>query len=229
MSEDTWKQVDEYFGSHLAGAESVFDAVLETNAAEGLPAYDVSLLQAKFLHLLIRMQGSRRVLEVGTLGGYSTLWMARAVPADGSVVTLELEPQHAEVARQNLEQFNMSSKVRILVGDASQSLERLDEEAVEPFDFVFIDADKANNPAYFRWAMKLTRDGGVIVVDNVVRDGAVLEIPSDDPSVQGVHELVEAIRHEPTAVATALQTVGEKGYDGFIMVVVDRSREIRIA
>ncbi len=183
------------------------------------PPHDVSALQGKFLHLVARMIGARRVLEIGTLGGVSTLWFARALGAGGRIVTLEADPRHAAIARANLERAGVADRVDLRVGPALDSLPALAGEA--PFDLVFIDADKPNNPHYLAWALKLTREGGVIIGDNVVRDGAVVDPASSDASVRGVRTFLDAIAGEPRLSATALQTVGAKGWDGFTLAVVD--------
>jgi predicted O-methyltransferase YrrM len=199
------------------------DTVLERNRAHGLPAIDVSPLQGRFLNLVVRMCGARRVLEIGTLGGYSTIWIARALPAGGKVVTLELESTHAAVARENFATAGVSDKIDLHVGPALSSLERLGGDGFGPFDLVFIDADKPNNKSYLDWAMRLARSGTIIVCDNVIRDGAVIEAGSKDPNVQGARDVFSFFGHQETLQATALQTVGEKGYDGFAIAIVGES------
>jgi predicted O-methyltransferase YrrM len=220
MSQDQWTAVDRYFVERLMPADPVLEAALEANTAAELPCIDVSPVQGKFLYLLAFTKGARRVLEVGTLGGYSTIWLARALPEDGRLVTLELNPKHAQVARANLERAGVSSKVEIRVGPAAQSLAQLHAEGVEPFDMIFIDADKPSNPVYLQWALKLARRGSLIVVDNVVREGEILDPASTDPDVQGTRALFEMLAAEPRLAATAIQTVGSKKYDGFAMAVV---------
>ncbi len=220
MNEATWKQVDSYLAAALVPAEAVLESALAANAQAGLPAIDVSPVQGKFLFLLAQMLSARRILEIGTLGGYSTIWLARALPADGLVVTLEYEPRHAEVARTNLARAGFEKKVRIVVGKALETLPQVAAEYREPFDLVFIDADKINTPEYFEWAMRLSRPGTVIVVDNVVRKGEVANAASSDASVQGMRRLVAALANDRRIDATGLQTVGTKGYDGFIVVRV---------
>ena len=222
MTEEIWTTTDSYFESQLLDADPSLDAVMAANASAGLPPHDVTALQAKFLHLLVRLHNSHRILEIGTLGGYSTVWLARALPPGGSVTTLELNSLHADVAAQNFENCGVSSRIDIVRGDACASLERLVSDAVEPFDFVFIDADKASNVQYFRWCLRLVADRAVIVVDNVVRDGAVVDDSSIDPSVAGIRDLVAVLNREPCVSATAVQTVGRKGYDGFIVACVNR-------
>ncbi|HHY48789.1 MAG TPA: O-methyltransferase [Alphaproteobacteria bacterium] len=222
MSEKLWSEVDAYIArTLLAGADPVFADVLGANAAGGLPAIDVSPAQGRFLELLVRITGARRVLEIGTLGGYSTIWMARALPADGRLVTLEFSPWHAEVARANVERAGVAGQVDLRVGPALESLPKVEREGVGPFDLIFIDADKPNNPNYVDWAVKLARPGTVIVLDNVVRDGAVIEEGSGDASVEGARRGLELMGRHPRLRATALQTVGAKGYDGFAIAVVD--------
>ncbi|RDI67667.1 O-methyltransferase [Nocardia pseudobrasiliensis] len=218
MTASGWNDVDAYLVDTLVGdADS---DVLEANAAADLPPIDVSPAQGKFLSLIARSIRARRALEIGTLGGYSTLWLARAVGAEGRVVTLEYDPHHAEVARKNLDGKGVGDRVDIRVGAALDSLPVLAQEHPEPFDLVFIDADKVNNPNYVRWALKLTRQGSVIIVDNVVRYGAVLQADSDEPGVRGSREVLELLAAEPRLDATAVQTVGSKGWDGFAYAVV---------
>ena len=220
--EDQWSAVDQYFTDLLIPADPVLDAALQANAAAGLPAIDVAPNQGKFLHLLARMQNARRILEIGTLGGYSTIWLARALPANGRLITLEFEPRHAAVAKSNIQRAGLSSIVEIRVGAALDSLAQLAAENPEPFDMIFIDADKPNNPGYLQWALKLSRPGTLILGDNVVREGAVIDADDPDPSVQGTRRLLEMLAAEPRLAATALQTVGSKGYDGFAMALVLR-------
>jgi len=183
-----------------------------------LPAIDVSPLQGKFLDLLIRIAGAKRILEIGTLGGYSTIWMARAAGADGHVITLEANATHAEVARANLAKAGLQSRVELKLGPAIESLPLVQREA--PFDLIFIDADKRSNPDYLNWALRLSRPGSIIVVDNVVRDGRVLDAASTEADIQGIRRFAEMLAHEPRLSSTALQTVGAKGYDGFSISVV---------
>lgn len=217
MNEDMWRAVDHYFTGELLGPDPVLDAALEANALGGLPAIDVSPAQGKQLHLLARSIGARRILEVGTLGGYSTIWLARALPADGQLVTCELEPRHAEVARSNLARAGLAGLVEVRVGPALDTLPGLDG----PFDLAFIDADKASNVEYFQHALRLSRPGSMIVVDNVVRGGRVVDAESDEPAVRGTRRLVEMVGREPRVDATVIQTVGAKGYDGFLLAVVN--------
>jgi predicted O-methyltransferase YrrM len=225
LSENTneiWKQVDEYFADALIAPGDGFDGALDANRKADLPAIDVTPLQGKFLEILIRATGSKRVLEIGTLGGYSTLWLARALPDDGVVVTLELEPHRAQIAKQNLEAAGFADRVDLRIGPAAASLAALLQKHAEPFDFIFIDADKASYPDYLQWSLKLSRPGTLIVADNVVRDGKVIDPENPDPNIRGVRRFTEMVSAEPRLRATALQTVAGKGYDGFIIAVVLR-------
>jgi predicted O-methyltransferase YrrM len=220
MTQPTWTAVDTYFNELLIGSDAALDSAMQASAAAGLPAYAVSPSQGKLLFLLAQMQGARNILEVGTLGGYSTIWMARALPEGGKLATLEFSPKHAEVARANIAAAGLAGRVEIRVGSAMDTLPQLAAEGRGPFDLIFIDADKENNPAYFRWALKLSRPGTVIIVDNVVRDGAVADGASADPVIQGIRRFHEMLAAEPRATATAIQTVGSKGYDGFTLIRV---------
>jgi predicted O-methyltransferase YrrM len=218
MSEKTWSAVDSYVAERLlADANPVFEAILRANAAGGLPAIDVSPAQGKFLHLLVKIAGARRILEIGTLGGYSTVWMASALPPDGRLVSLEYAPHHAEVARENIARAGLLERVEVRQGAALDLLPALEG----PFDLVFIDADKPNNPGYLEWALKLSRPGTVIVLDNVVRDGQLANAASTDANVMGSRGAFELIAGNPRLSATALQTVGAKGYDGFAVMILD--------
>ncbi|MGW4355163.1 O-methyltransferase [Nocardia sp. NPDC004582] len=218
MTTADWADVDRYLVETLVGDED--SGTLRANAAAGLPAIDVSPPQGKFLYLIGKSVRARRVLEIGTLGGYSTTWLARAVGKSGRVVTLEFEPLHAEVARENLDRAGVGDRVEIRVGAALDSLPELEAERPEPFDLVFIDADKVNNTNYVRWALKLTRPGSVILVDNVVRHGAIADADSADAAVRASREVLEFIAAEPRLDGTAVQTVGGKGWDGFAYAVV---------
>ncbi|WP_280252414.1 O-methyltransferase [Nocardia abscessus] len=220
MTTPGWADVDRYLVETLV-VDPASEAALEANKAAGLPPIDVSAPQGKFLHLLARTVGARRVLEIGTLGGYSTIWLARAVGEKGRVVTLEFAAEHADVARANLERAGVGDRVEIRVGAALDSLPVLAEEDPDPFDLVFIDADKVNNSNYVLWALRLTRPGSVIIVDNVVRGGAIAEEHSEDPNAQASRELVELLTAEPSLDATVVQTVGSKGWDGFAYAVVN--------
>ena len=220
MSDPVWTAVDDYIADHLIGHDDALEAALAANAAGGLPAIDVSTAQGKMLHLLARMAGARRILEVGTLGGYSTIWLARALPDEGRLVTLELEPHHAEVARSNIARAGFAEKVDLRVGPAIESLNAMIAVGEGPFDFIFIDADKPGNVAYLRAAIALGRPGTTIVVDNVVREGGVLDADSDDERIQGTRALFAAVAAEPRLSATAVQTVGAKKWDGFLLAVL---------
>ena len=219
MSEEQWTAVDRYITDQLVPSDSVLDAALASSAANGLPAINVAPNQGKLLHVLARSVNARRILEVGTLGGYSTIWLARALAAGGKLITLEYEPKHADVARANIERAGLANAVEIRLGKAIETLPKIAAEGGEPFDFVFIDADKPGNADYFAWALKLARVGALIVVDNVVRNGAVLDADGD-ANVQGARRLFEAMAKETRVSSTALQTVGSKGYDGFAIAVV---------
>jgi predicted O-methyltransferase YrrM len=220
MSQDTWNAVDDYLTDTLVRPDAILEAALRDSEAAGLPAISVSPPQGKFLNLLARVQGARNILEIGTLGGYSTIWLARALPPSGRLVTLEVDPKHAEVARANLARAGFANIVQVRLGRAIDSLPELEREAAGPFDLAFIDADKPSNPDYFTWALRLSRRGAVIVVDNVVRGGAVADAGTSDAAAQGVRRLNQLMASEPRVSATALQTVGIKGYDGFALALV---------
>lgn len=201
-------------------ADPVLEAALADSNAAGLPAINVTPLQGKFLALLAGVCNARRILEIGTLGGYSAIWMGRALPNDGSLITLEISPTNAAVARKNIERAGLDDRVRVVVDPASKTLGQFIADKVEPFDLVFIDADKESSMEYFEASLALSHVGTVIVVDNVVRKGAIVDNPSTDTMVLGVQKLADHLRHERRVSATAIQTVGGKGYDGFIMAVV---------
>jgi predicted O-methyltransferase YrrM len=220
MSQETWSAVDQYLCETLLEHDPILEATLAASNAAGLPAINVSPPQGKLLQILARIQGARNILEIGTLGGYSAVWLARALPASGRLITLEAVPKHAEVARANLERAGLANIAQVRLGKAIDSLPELEREGAGPFDFVFIDADKPSNPDYFEWALKLTRRWSVIVVDNVIRKGAVADASSSDPAVLGVRRLNRMIATEPRVSATAIQTVGSKGYDGFTIAQV---------
>ncbi|MGH7642914.1 MAG: O-methyltransferase [Candidatus Dormibacteria bacterium] len=220
MDTELWIAVDKYISDLLISPDPALDQALSDSLKAGLPAISVAPNQGKFLHLLARIQGANRILEVGTLGGYSTIWLARALPPQGRLTTLELEPKHADVARVNLQRAGLAEQVEIRVGPAAGSLAELVEEGAGPFDLVFIDADKSNNSVYFEWALRLTRPGSLIVVDNVVRSGAILDAHDPDPAVQGTRRLTELMAAEQRVTATEVQTVGSKGYDGFALALV---------
>ncbi|MGW7266487.1 O-methyltransferase [Streptomyces sp. NPDC054842] len=220
MSEaQSWDAVDAYFTELLSPPDEVLSAALADSDAAGLPAINVAPNQGKLLQLLAQVQGARRILEIGTLGGYSTIWLGRALPADGRLITLEYDAAHAEVARGNLARAGLDKIAEVRVGPALESLPALADEHPEPFDLVFIDADKVNNARYIEWAVRLTRPGSLIVLDNVVRGGRVTD-PDGDPSVQGTRAALELIAAHPKLSGTAIQTVGSKGYDGFALARV---------
>lgn len=217
---EQWAAVDRYIAELLIPPDPALDAALAASDAANLPSIQVTPNQGKFLHLLARICGARRILEVGTLGGYSTIWLARALPAAGRLITLEVAPTHAEVARANIAAAGLADIVELRLGPALETLPQLAEEGGGPFDLIFIDADKAGTPDYFTWALRLARVGSLIIVDNVVRGGAVIDAASDDPSVQGVRRFNELLAAEPRVSATEIQTVGSKGYDGFAIALV---------
>ena len=218
-----WNDVDDYLTALLAPPDDALSAALRDSDAAGLPHINVAPTHGKLLHLLAVIQGARRILEIGTLGGYSTIWLGRALPADGRLISLEYDSKHAEVARRNLARAGLDKITEVRVGPALDSLPKLADEQAEnpaPFDLVFIDADKVNNPHYVEWAVRLTRPGSLIVLDNVVRGGAVTDATSDDPSIRGTRGALELFASHPKLDATAIQTVGVKGYDGFALARV---------
>ena len=220
-AQDQWSAVDRYIEDRLVPRDPIMAAVLEANAAAGLPAIDVSPSQGKLLNLLVHVTKARRILEIGTLGGYSTIWLARALPIEGGlVVTLEAEPSHAAVARRNIDRAGLGSRVDLRTGRALDTLPLVEAEGLGPFDLVFIDADKPSNPDYLAWALRLTRSGAVIICDNIVRGGAIVDPASSDTRVHGVRRFFDMLAAEPRLDATALQTVGCKGWDGFALAVV---------
>lgn len=221
MSHELWTAVDGYIVETIAPQDEALRAALTASAAGGLPPINVAPNQGKLLQLLAEVAGARRILEIGTLGGYSTIWLARALPSGGRLVSLELDAHHAEVARSNIARAGLADRVEVRTGPALDSLAALEAEAAEPFDFTFIDADKVTYPRYFAWALKLSRPGAVIVADNMVRSGAIIEAGSDDPMVQGARALYDLIAAEPRVSATGVQTVGSKGYDGFVIARVN--------
>jgi predicted O-methyltransferase YrrM len=220
MTQDTWTAVDDYITATLHTHDAVLDAALAESARAGLPAIHVAPNQGKLLMLLARMVGARRILEIGTLGGYSTIWLARALPPDGRLITLEYEPKHAEVARTNIARAGLEGVVDVRVGRALDLLPGVAEENPAPFDLVFIDADKPSNPDYFDWALRLARPGSLILIDNVVREGKVADSNSQDATVQGVRHLFARMAAEARVDTTAIQTVGSKGYDGLAIALV---------
>ena len=221
MSGHDWHEVDAYFAEQLLARDRGFASLLAANAQAGLPEIDVSPLQGKLLNLLVRATGARRVLEIGTLGGYSTLWLARGVGDGGLVITLENQPRHAEVARTNLARAGVADRVDVRVGAALDLLPKIEARREGPFDLVFIDADKSNQDVYLAWALRLSRRGSLIIGDNVVRDGEVVDGSSVNPAVQGIRRFIDLLGQAPRLSATAIQTVGVKGWDGFAFAVVD--------
>jgi predicted O-methyltransferase YrrM len=224
MAEPLWTSVDEYVASLFIPKDPALDAAVAASEAAGLPAIAVSPAQGKLLYVLALALRARRILEIGTLGAYSTIWLARALPPEGRVVTLELDPTHAAVARANLARAGLTHQVEVRLGPALETLPRLAEEGAGPFDLVFIDADKPGYPHYWRWALRLSRPGTLIVADNVVRQGAVADAGSADANVQGVRRYLECVAAEPGVTGTVLQTVGVKGYDGLSLAVVTSDR-----
>ena len=219
MTQEQWTAVDRYVADLLVPPDPALDEALRASEAAGLPAINVTPGLGKLLHLLARVREARSILEIGTLGGYSTIWLARALPADGLLITIEANAAYAEVARASIERAGVAG-VELRVGRALDVLPRLAAEGRGPFDFVFIDADKRSNPEYLAWALELARPGTVIVADNVVRKGEVADAGSGDASVRGIREFLEALAREPRVSATAIQTVGSKGYDGFVLALV---------
>jgi len=220
MTLDRWTEVDEYMADLLLPADPTLEAAVQAGIDAGLPQIQVSPVQGKFLYLLARIQGARRILEIGTLAGFSTIFLARALPPGGSLISLELSAGHAAIARSNLSRAGLDSVAEVRVGAALDSLSALVAEKAAPFDLIFIDADKENSPGYLSGSLRLSHPGTVIVVDNVVRDGAVVDPDSDDPRIRGIRRMLEDVSHEPRLEATALQMVGLKGYDGFAVLLV---------
>jgi predicted O-methyltransferase YrrM len=221
-----WSAVDRYIDEHLVPADPALSATLEHSSAAGLPAISVTASHGRLLELLARVHGARTILELGTLGGYSTIWLARALPADGRLLSLEASPSFAEVARANIERAGFAERVQVRVGPALDTLPELVRQGAGPFDLIFIDADKRNNPGYLEWSLRLSRPGTLLIADNVVRDGAILDPNAYDPElgddgVQGVRRFFEMLAAEPRVSATAIQTVGAKGYDGFALGIVE--------
>jgi predicted O-methyltransferase YrrM len=219
-SQQRWTAVDEYVAARLLASDSALESAVRASADAGLPAIAVSPPQGKLLHLLARLHGSRTILELGTLGGYSTIWLARALPPGGRLVTIEAEPSYARVAAENIERAGLGDIVELRVGPALEQLPELAAEEPAPFDLVFIDADKQTTPEYFSWALELTRPGSVIVTDNVIRAGALIDPDCEDPRVEGMRRFHELLAAEPRVSATTIQTVGSKGYDGFTVALV---------
>ena len=219
--EALWTAVDAYLADHLIAKDDALEAALKESEAAELPAIQVTALQGRMLQMFARMVGARRILEVGTLGGYSTIWLARALPEGGKLITLEAAAKHAAVARKNLTRAGVMDRVELREGPALETLPKLESEGAGPFDFIFLDADKEHNAEYLAWALKLAHPGTVIVTDNVVREGEIIDAKSNDPMVKGTRRFFEALSREPRVTATAVQTVSGKKYDGFALLMVD--------
>jgi predicted O-methyltransferase YrrM len=224
MATELWNAVDDYFSRELVKPDTALDAALEASAKAGLRAISVAPNQGKFLHLLAKIHGTRRILEIGTLGGYSAIWLARALPADGSMVSLEANPDYADVARSNIAAAGLSDKVSVLTGLAADSLEELIRSKTPPFDFIFIDADKASYPDYLRLTLQLSQPGTVIVADNVVRSGRLGDPANQEPDIVGIRTFFKMLAATPDTDSTAVQTVGAKGWDGFSITIVSASQ-----
>jgi len=225
MTQELWAKVDRYLAETLIPSDAVLEEVLRANAAAGLPAQDVAPNQGKLLYLLALISGGKKFLEIGTLGGYSTIWLARALPRRGKVVTLEGNAKHAAAAAANFKKAGLHRAIDIRIGPALESLQKLQAEGAGPFDLIFIDADKVNNPGYLEWSLRLSRPGTVIVGDNVIRSGTVADPNDPTPHVRGVRHFFEMLAEEPNVEATAVQTVGSKGHDGFALAVVRRATQ----
>jgi len=219
--QDQWAAVDEYLTDLLVPTDPVLEAALKDSDAAGLPAISVTPTQGKLLWLFARLVGARKILEVGTLGGYSTIWLARALPKDGRLITIEASPEHAEVASANLKRAGLDDRIELRIGRGLDLLPNLASEGVAPFDLIFIDADKVSTADYFVWALKLSRPGTLIITDNVIRKGAIVDAKSRDSSVVGMRRFFELLAKEKGVSATAIQTVGSKGYDGFAIAIVN--------
>ena len=217
MNEKTWKEVDQYFTAKLHKKDQLMNEVMKASEEAQMPSIDVSPSQGKMLHMLVKMKGAKRILEIGTLGGYSSIWMGRALPENGSLITLEYSEKHAEVARGNIRKAGLENKVKILTGAALDTLPSLKGQK---FDFIFIDADKKNNPHYIKWAIELSEPGTVIITDNVVRGGRVIDAKSPDENIKGVRTFIDILSDSELIDSTAIQTVGTKGYDGFVIGIV---------
>ena len=220
MSHETWKAVDAYFAAMFAPEDPALTAALDSIVAAGMPSISVSAMQGKLLYTLARSHNARRILEIGTLGAYSTIWLARALPANGRIITLEIDPKHAEVARANLARAGLNDVAEIRLGAAAETLTQMVAAGEAPFDMVFIDADKASTADYVNWSLRLTRPGSLIIIDNVVRNGGVADPNSTDPNVQGIQRGMAALAAAPNLVTTVMQLVGSKGYDGMTLSVV---------
>ncbi|MBA3807760.1 MAG: O-methyltransferase [Solirubrobacterales bacterium] len=229
MSQEVWGAVDDYIADHLTEDDEILDAVLDASEKAGLPAGAIAPNEGKLLNLLAHIVGARRILEIGTLGGYSAIWLARALPADGRLITLEADARYAKIARANIEMAGLTRIVELRVGPALQALQELASNGAAPFDVIFIDADKQNHGAYLEWSLKLSRTGTVIVADNVVRGGAILDPDGGDPrlgegGIQGIRQFYDLLAREPRLSGTAIQTVSGKGHDGLALaLVVDKA------
>ncbi|MGD0766733.1 MAG: O-methyltransferase [Tepidisphaeraceae bacterium] len=224
MTQERWTAVDRYIRDLLVPPDPALDAALRASAAAGLPPINVSPNQGKLLMLLAQLQGARNVLEIGTLGGYSTIWLGRGLSQGGRLITLEADPKHAELARGNIARAGLAEVVEVILGRAIDTLPQLAATGRGPFDLIFIDADKPSLPDYFAWSLKLSRPGSVIVIDNVIRHGTVIDAASTAPDVQGARRMNEMMAAEKRVTATAIQTVGSKGYDGFAIARVNTER-----
>ncbi|MGA2813672.1 MAG: O-methyltransferase [Candidatus Acidiferrum sp.] len=220
MSQDLWSAVDAYLCSHLIAPDPILEAAIQSSVAAGLPSIAVTPTLGKFLHLLARVQNAKHILEIGTLAGYSSIWLARALPPTGRLITLEYDPKHAAVASANFLRAGLQDVIELRIGRALDTLPEVAASHPAPFDLIFIDADKQNNPAYFEWALKLSRPGSLIIVDNVIRDGAILDAATNDPVVKGVQQLYTVLHDNPRVQSTALQIVDAKGHDGFALSLV---------
>lgn len=226
MTQPLWTEVDKYLTDLLVASDPALDAALADCAAAELPPIHVAANQGKLLQILAQSVGAKNILEIGTLGGYSTIWLARALGPSGRLITLEISPAHAEIARKNIARAGLSAQVEIRVAPALVTLAKLAAEKVGPFDFIFIDADKPNNTEYFEWSLKLSRPGTLIVIDNVVRSGGVANAASSDPAIQGTRRFFDRLSVTPNVNATAIQTVGSKGYDGLAICRVDEGQRL---
>jgi predicted O-methyltransferase YrrM len=220
MAQDLWTAVDNYIADLFIQQDFALQAALDSSAAAGLPTINVSPAQGKLLHLLARVQGARKILELGTLGGYSTIWLARAVPPDGRLISLEVDPKRAEIARANIARAELANMVEIKVGRAADSMQKLLAEGRGPFDLIFIDADKPSYAEYLQWSLKLSRPGTLILADNVIRKGAVADPASTDENVRGIRKFNEVLAAETRVTTSVIQTVGSKGYDGLALILV---------
>jgi predicted O-methyltransferase YrrM len=220
MSKEQWAAVDQYINDTLVPSDAALDAALKASEEAGLPPIWLAPNQARLLSILAQSIGAKSILEIGTLAGYSTIWLARALPAGGKLITLEIDPKHAGIARSNIARAGLSNTVELRLGRAVDSLAQIAAEGLGPFDFVFIDADKPGNAEYFNWALKLTHPGSLIIIDNVIRNGAVIDAHSTDAAVQGTRRFNEVLKAEKRVIASAIQTVGSKGYDGFAIALV---------